>query len=202
MLHGTHFQVENEEELPEDKIWGPYLWYFNDGSISDANRRLKKEQYNWPYKWFNNKKFSSRGSLKRRLALSNGAPASNVNSFLGNSDYTMVQGASYKYTVYTDEEGYFQLSNIRTENKYYLQAYTSEWSSKYTDIGGVIGNFTYNEEIEIKKDSSLDLGKIEWKAKDYELIWQIGTYDRTSKGFKNGGVSYRDFQTEEAPAEF
>lgn len=42
MLHGTHFQVENEEELPEDKIWGPYLWYFNDGSISDANRRLKK----------------------------------------------------------------------------------------------------------------------------------------------------------------
>lgn len=202
MLHGTHFQVENEEEFPEDKIWGPYLWYFNDGSISDANRRLKKEQHNWPYKWFNNKKFSSRGSLKGRLVLSNGAPASNVNLFLGNSDYTMVQGASYQYTGYTDEEGYFQLNNIRTENKYYLQAYTSEWSSKYTNIGGIIGNFTYNEEIEVKKDSSLDLGKIEWKIKDYELIWQIGTYDRTSKGFKNGGVSYRDFQTEEAPAEF
>lgn len=94
------------------------------------------------------------------------------------------------------------MNNIRTENKYYLRAYTSEWSSKYTDIGGIIGNFTYNEEIEVKKDSSLDLGKIEWKIKDYELIWQIGTYDRTSKGFKNGGVYYKDFQTEEAPAEF
>ena len=63
----------------------------------------------------------------------------------------MVQGATYQYTGYTDEEGYFELNNIRTEDRYYLQAYTSEWSSKYTQIGGAIGNFTYKEKIEIRE---------------------------------------------------
>lgn len=202
MLHGTHFEVENIEEFPKDKVWGPYLWYFNDGSVSDANRRLKKEKDNWPYKWFNNKKFLSRGSLKGKLVLSNGAPASNVNLFLGTMNYTMVQGASYQYSGYTDEEGYFQINNIRTDNKYFLQAFTSEWSSKYTSIGDVIGNFTYSKEIEIEKDNLLDLGTIEWKVQNFETIWQIGTYDRTSRGFKNGGIEYKDFQTEEAPANF
>lgn len=186
MLHGTHFQVENKKEFPKDKIWDPYLWHFNDDGISNANRRLKKEKHNWPYKWFNNKNFSRRGSLKGRLVLSNGEPASYVNLFLGTSNYTMVQGASYQYARYTDEEGYFQLNNIRTENKYYLQAYTSEYSSKYTSIGGVLGNFTYKEEIEIKED--IYLGRVEWKLENFETDWQIGTYDRTSKRFKNGGT--------------
>lgn len=88
MLRGTHFQFEKEKVFTKAKVWDPYLCYFNNGSISDGNRRLKKDQHNWPYKRFNNK-YSSRGPLKARLVLLIGALASNANLLLENSDYTM-----------------------------------------------------------------------------------------------------------------
>ncbi|EGV61542.1 polysaccharide lyase [Yamadazyma tenuis] len=201
MLHGTHFEVEYDETFVDNKVWGPYLWYFNDGSVSDANRRWKKESFNWPYKWLNDKDYQARSSVSGRIVLENGSPAGNVNVFLGaTNNYTMLQGAAYQYYGYTDEEGYFSIDNVRSGEKYYLQAFPSEWSAKSTDIGQISGNFTYKKQISLKKDT--DLGTIKWKTPTDKLVWQIGTYDRTTKGFKYGAVKYQDFQTEQCPSDF
>lgn len=198
MLHGTHFEVEYDETFLDGKVWGPYLFYFNDGDKSDANRRMIKERQNWPYKWFQDNEYLSRGSVKGRLVLSDGSPASNVNLFLSKSNnYTMLEGAGYQYYSYTDDDGYFQINNVRTASDYWLQAFSSEWS------GGidVIGNYTYSKQITIRSDSSTNLGQIKWDL-DHETIWSIGNYDRTTKGFEYGGKVYEDYQTELCPADY
>lgn len=201
MLHGTHFEVEYDENFLAGKVYGPYLFYFNDGSISDANRRLKKEQLTWPYKWYNDTSYLDRSSISGRLILSTGAPAANVNLFLGpTNNYTMVQGSAYQYYGYTDEQGYFTISNIRNNHKYWLQAFNSEWGSLNTDIGTVTGNFTYEHQIDLRQDH--DLGEIIWHTNNQTTLWQIGTYDRTTKGFKYGALKYQDFQTELCPGDF
>lgn len=198
MLHGTHFQVDTPESFPQNKLWGPYLFYFNNGDLSDANRRMTKERFNWPYQWLSDDKYLSRGSVKGRLVLSDGSPASNVNLFLGKTNnYTMLQGADYQYYSYTDDDGYFEIKNVRTEQKYWLQAFSSEWS----DID-VTGNYTYPKQISLQNGKTTSLGKIKWSNDDHETIWQIGTYDRTTKGFLHGALIYEDFQTELCPGDY
>lgn len=198
MLHGTHFQVDTPESFPVDKLWGPYLFYFNNGDISDANRRMTKERLNWPYKWLSDSDYLSRGSVKGRLVLSDGTPASNVNLFLGKSNnYTMLQGADYQYYSYTDDDGNFEIKNVRTNQKYWLQAFASEWS----DID-VIRNYTYPKQISVKNGQSTSLGSIKWSNDDHDTIWQIGTYDRTTKGFKYGALKYENYQTDLCPGDY
>lgn len=213
MLHGTHFEAASSEAFPKDKLWGPYLWYFNDGSVSDANRRLLKERRNWPYRWLDDPEYLNRGKLQGRLLLPDGSPAASMNLFLGYTDnYTMVQGSGYQYYSYTDDNGYFSISDVRVDQDYYLQAFPSEWTGKDTPSGDVVGHFLLPHAIKVQPEKVTDLGDIQWQQKlpdstasnpkGHETIWQIGSYDRTTKGFKYAADTYRDFQTEMCPGDY
>lgn len=50
MIHGTHFQVSAVDTFPDGKMWGPWLWYLNDGSKADAEQRAREEFSAWPCK--------------------------------------------------------------------------------------------------------------------------------------------------------
>lgn len=39
----TWLQVSAVDVFPNGKIWGPWLWYLNDGSLPDAAKRSKAE---------------------------------------------------------------------------------------------------------------------------------------------------------------
>ncbi|KAK9452854.1 polysaccharide lyase family 4, domain III-domain-containing protein [Dipodascopsis uninucleata] len=199
MLHGTHFESTVTDNLPKGKIWGPYLWYFNDGSSDDAKARLSYEREKWPYSWLSDTDYQSRGLVEGQIKLSSGEPASFVNVFLGDEGYSMTQGVSYYYKTSTDAEGNFKIENIRARENYVLQAFPSYESADYK-VGDIIDPFV-KLNVTVKKSKSTKLGKLIWEVPNTKTVWQIGAYDRTTLGFAYGALSYQHALIDECPAD-
>ncbi|KAI0118219.1 rhamnogalacturonate lyase [Nemania sp. FL0031] len=184
MIHGTHFMVSSADVFPDGKMWGPWLWYLNDGSKEDAAKKAKKEFGSWPYKWFEDEAYQSRGSVKGQLVLSDGRPAVNAAVFLGdnNPNKTAIDmGSDYYYTTYADANGRFEFSNVRTAS-YGLQA----WSNG-SKIADVTTSFLLND-VTVTKSRTKDLGRLSWAVSKKTKIFQVGDFDRTSYGFQYGGA--------------
>lgn len=170
--------------------------YLNNGSVEDAIERNKAEEAAWPYKWFENSSYQSRGSVSGRLVLDNGKPAAGAAIFLGGPGETISQGTTFQYTAYADSKGEFRIEGVRTESNWTLQA----WSNGGTAIGGVTTVFSHGT-FAVKKGKNLDLGKLTWKTQQGRTdIWQIGDFDRKSVGFAYGGAPYTHGLVDNCPA--
>lgn len=185
MIHGTHFQAISRDAFVEGKVWGPWLWYLNDGSKDDAARRAKKEESAWPYKWFENKAYQSRGKIQGKLVLSDGRPAAGAAVFLGDNNNasisTLDQGKDYYYTTYADKDGKFDIKDIRT-GSYALYAWSN--GGKLADV---ITNFTQNDVV-IREGKNTNLKELTWKVTDKKnRIFQLGDFDRKTDGFALSG---------------
>ncbi|KAK8060064.1 hypothetical protein PG996_009994 [Apiospora saccharicola] len=113
----SHFRVGEKIAQPADKIWGPWLWYLNDGDVKNAETKAREELAKWPYPWLKDPAYQSRGGVTGQLRLSDGRPASGAAIFLGETDTTRrpsVQGRNYYYTTQADAEGRFSLQDVRT----------------------------------------------------------------------------------------
>jgi rhamnogalacturonan endolyase len=181
MIHGTHYQAISRDVFADNKVWGPWLWYLNSGSKTDAAARASQEESAWPYKWYNDKAYQSRGKVQGRLLLSDGRPASNAAVFLGDNNNssisTLDQGKDYYYTSYTDAAGRFSFKNVRT-GAYALQA----WSNGGA-LYDVLTNYTHND-VTIRKGDTTNLKDLTWKISDKsKRIFQIGALDRKTDGF-------------------
>jgi rhamnogalacturonan endolyase len=209
MIHGTHFQVSAVDDFPAGKMWGPWLWYLvskpifrdhcleffmstngslfffafcgqNDGSHSDVASRAAAEFAAWPYAWLEDEAYQSRGTVKGRLVLSDGRPAANAAVFLGDNKPTKTaldMGSDYYYTDYADENGYFEIKNVR-KAAYGFQA----WSN-----GGIIGDVSTSvlqNDVVVSQGQVTDLGTVSWAVSPRKKIFQIGEFDRQSKGFR------------------
>ncbi|XHG08895.1 hypothetical protein AWENTII_011985 [Aspergillus wentii] len=185
MIHGTHFQASSSDAFPDGKVWGPWLWYLNDGSKSDAKDRADKEFASWPYTWFDDADYHSRGSVSGRLVLSDGRAASGASVFLGDNHpnkTALDMGTLYYYTSQADDKGNFIFENVRT-GEYGLQA----WSDG-GEIRDVSTTLQYNDvKVEEKENK---LGQINWDSPPRNIIFQIGDFDRKTLGFKYGGSPY------------
>ncbi|KAH7137363.1 polysaccharide lyase family 4, domain III-domain-containing protein [Dactylonectria estremocensis] len=193
----SHFRVGQKTTQPVGKVWGPWLWYLNNGSIADVQQRRKQELKHFPYSWLNNAAYKSRGGVQGTLRLSDGRVASNAAVYLGDTDTTIrpsIQGSNYYYTTYTNDKGRFSFDDVRT-GSYGLYAW-----SKGGKLADVYTNFTKSA-VKITKDKTLNLGQLSWTVSDKsKRIWQIGEFDKTAEGFKNGGVPYQHGLTEQSPA--
>jgi rhamnogalacturonan endolyase len=195
MVHGTHLCAEFSEEIPQGKIWGPWLFYFNDGDLDDVSKRVKEEDKKWPYKWLKDEKYHDRGNVKGQILLEDGTPASGAAVFLGEPGRTVSQGAHYQYTGYADEEGNFEFKNVRREKEYALQAWASNKSDKLRNVSTVF------EKNNITIEKNTNLGKLKWELpKDRSPVWQIGAFDRLSDGFKNSDKPRVHGLSDESPA--
>ncbi|KAI1309547.1 rhamnogalacturonate lyase [Xylaria venustula] len=184
MIHGTHFMVSSSDVFPDGKTWGPWLWYLNDGSKEDAVKRADGEISTWPYAWFEDEAYTSRGSVTGQLVLSDGRPAANAAVFLGDNTpnkTALDMGSDYYYTTYADAQGRFKFENVRTA-EYGLQA----WSNG-SNIADVTTSFLHND-VAVTKSRKTDLGRLEWDVSTKEKIFQVGDFDRTSYGFQYGGA--------------
>ncbi|OBT83679.1 hypothetical protein VE02_07564 [Pseudogymnoascus sp. 03VT05] len=196
MLHGTHFMASASDAFPVGKVWGPWLWYLNDGSLNDASHKAKKEISTYPYPWFDNDAYQSRGSVSGKLILSDGRPASNAAVFLGDNhpnETTLDMGRYYYYTAYTDKAGNFQFKNVRSAS-YAFQAWANGGA-----IGDVSTTFMKNDVV-VSKKKLTNLGHLTWKTQERRSIFQIGDFDRTSLGFAYGGAPHEHALVVNCPA--
>ncbi|KAM0815909.1 putative Polysaccharide lyase family 4, domain III-domain-containing protein [Seiridium cardinale] len=192
----SHFRVGQTTPQPVGKIWGPWLWYLNDGDLDDVENQRQTELQNWPYSWLDDAAYQSRGELSGALKLSDGRAASGAAVYLGDTDTTvrpLVQGSNYYYTTYTDADGKFSFSDVRSGD-YGLYA----WSSG-GDIADVYTNFT-SSGVAISNGRTTDLGTLSWEVPGLESIFQIGDFDKKALGFKNGGPPYQHGVADESPA--
>ncbi|KAI9150493.1 Rhamnogalacturonate lyase [Paramyrothecium foliicola] len=184
MLHGTHFQVTANNTIPVGKMWGPWLWYLNDGSHDDVDSRADAEYSAWPYEWLNDTGYQSRGTVRGQLKLSDGRPASGAAVFLGDSNpqrTSLNQGSNYYYTTYADSEGNFFFEDVRSAT-YGLQA----WAN-----GGAIGDVStvlLENNVAVAKDEETDLGTVNWETTGKTALFQVGTFDRLANEFDYGGA--------------
>ncbi|KAF1978961.1 rhamnogalacturonate lyase-like protein [Bimuria novae-zelandiae CBS 107.79] len=184
MIHGTHYLARSSDNFTDGKTWGPWLWYLNDGSKSDAKKRWKKEDKAWPYSWFKDTAYQSRGSVSGKLILSDGRPAAGAAVFLGDSNSalsTADQGKDYYYTAYADKQGKFEIDDVRT-GTYGLYAWGNGGS-----IADVTTSFVKNDVV-VAKEKTTHLKTLDWTVTDKsKRIFQIGDFDRTSRGFAHSG---------------
>ncbi|KAF2740570.1 rhamnogalacturonate lyase-like protein [Polyplosphaeria fusca] len=180
MIHGTHYQALSSDQSADGKTWGPWLWYLNNGSKMDAAHRWRKEETAWPYNWFKDSAYQSRGAIQGRLVLSDGRPAAGAAVFLGDNNSnltTLDQGRDYYYTTYADEDGVFEILSVRS-GTYGLYA----WSN-----GGNLAHITttlVRNNIVISKDKQTELETIFWSSIDRNSrVFQIGDFDRQTTGF-------------------
>ncbi|KAF2026874.1 hypothetical protein EK21DRAFT_92001 [Setomelanomma holmii] len=192
----SHFRVGVKTVQPVGKIWGPWLWYLNNGSLYDAHQRAAHERTTYPYAFLNNSAYHSRGSIKGKLTLSDGRPAAGAAIFLGDTDTStrpLVQGSGYYYTTFADAIGSFSISKLRS-GSYGLIA-----ASNGGAIGDVYTNLTLSP-ITIAADKTTDLGSLTWSIPTKRRkIFQIGAFDKKATGLTNSGPHVHGL-TEKSPA--
>jgi rhamnogalacturonan endolyase len=131
-----------------------------------------------------------------RLVLSNGRPAAGASIFLGDNasnSSTLDQGQHYYYIATAAANGSFRIENVRA-GAYALYAWPN---GGITDI---TTQFVRNN-ITVQKNTRTELASSVWRTDARgKTIFQIGTFDRKTVGFKNGGAPYQHGLVEESPA--
>jgi rhamnogalacturonan endolyase len=202
MLHGTHYQALSSDAFRVGKTWGPWLWYLNNGSKSDAQSRATHEYSSWPYEWFSSKQdgqgnYQSRGTVSGTLRLSDGRPAAGAAVFLGDNhpnETTLDMGRYNYYNGYADDDGYFEFQNVRN-GTYGLQA----WSNG-GDIADVTSTYLQND-VKVSAKRMTDLGNVKWQLPTRGVnMFRVGDFDRKALGFKYGGAPYQHALVANCPA--
>jgi rhamnogalacturonan endolyase len=182
MLVSGHFGTP-QVAIPSGKIYGPWLVYFNNGSLSDAEAQAATESAAWPYSWLSNSSYPlSRTTVSGSLHLADGRAAAGAVITLakpGGDVYS--QGADYIFTTHADANGNFSLPKVRP-GSYSLYA----WAN-----GSSIGDVTdqYERDNITVSGTTQNLGTLTWTPALYShLLWQIGTADRKADEFNLGSA--------------
>ncbi|XVF36558.1 hypothetical protein REPUB_Repub19eG0067900 [Reevesia pubescens] len=175
------------------KVFGPVFIYLNsamqeDDPLSlweDAKEQMITEVQSWPYTFPASEDFpksDQRGAVSGRLLVkdryvdddsipANGAyiglaPPGNVGSW-------QRECKDYQFWTKTDENGYFLINDIRTDD-YNLYAW----------VPGFIGDYRYDVPITITPGSDIDVGELIYEApRNGPTLWEIGQPDRSAAEF-------------------
>jgi rhamnogalacturonan endolyase len=110
MLVSRHFGTP-AVTIPSGKVYGPWLVYFNSGSLADAQAQVAIQQAEWHYSWLVNAAYPlARTTVTGTLRLADGRPAAGAQVTLGQSGGDLyAQGAGYIYTTKADANGTYSL---------------------------------------------------------------------------------------------
>jgi rhamnogalacturonan endolyase len=161
------------------KMGGPFFLYVNDGKSideiwADAKKKATIESSRWPYSWMNHPDYPlHRGTVTGKLIIKNQSTnGAHVILASPNIDW-QAQSLGYIFSSRANADGSFKLPSVRP-GKYSLYAFTDNVTEEYI-----------KNNIEVQSDKTTDLNTLIWIPEDNgEKIFQIGTADRTTKGFK------------------
>jgi rhamnogalacturonan endolyase len=187
---GVHVNADQEWQ----KIYGPWMLYFNhaasnDALWDDAKKKAAEERAAWPFKWMNSPAYpltDQRGSVSGQLRIDDPQypAASAANAWVGlaaASPNWQQQSDGYQFWVHADKEGRFHIPAVRA-GRYTL----------YSFVAGVMDEFRKND-IDVAQGADLNLGSLAWQPLRYgKQIWQIGVPDRSAEEFRHGD-NYRQW---------
>lgn len=183
-------------------MWGPWLFYVNDGNLHDAEKRSKQETAAWPYSWLKDTDYQKRGTVTGKIVLSDGRPASGAAVFLGDENgwETNNQGTDYQYTTYANSKGVFTFKDVRRQKPYRLLAWAN--GGDLADVSGVHNGtmVSFACKHSSGKNDIVNLGTITWKVPQREVGWRIGDFDRKTLGFELGGAPMEHGLSDKCPA--
>lgn len=179
--HSNHFGSETVSmAVGQQKIYGPYLFYINQGTreemVADAKKTAYGERKAWPYLWFKNDQYPlKRGTVTGKIKLNPVFKTTKLQVVLAKpSVKPHLQGDGYMFWTETDKDGNFSISNVRPgQYAVYAWALNGEATGSYE-----------SKTITVKAGQN-KLGTFEWKPDRYEqLLWMIGEADHRATGFK------------------
>lgn len=176
-LTSSHFGTPNII-IPTgwSKLYGPWLIYVNkfnneEEMILDLNTQANIEKNKIPYNWTNDSLYPlDRRTLKGRI-IDNIKATVVIHSSL--EEEFDKQTLGYSYFTNTDENGYFQINNIRP-NDYKINIYP---------ISGYNCEVLLTSTVSLLKDDK-DLGEFNILTEEPNIIWAISQTNRKSNNFK------------------
>ena len=196
-FHGNHFGgVSVYMNNGQSKYYGPHLIYANYSNassvatahsemVADAKQRAAVEQSAWPYNWLRDESIKKRGTVIGQITLS----AENAAYFKTTKlqvilaqpgSKPMLQGTGYQFWTETDENGNFNINNVR-EGSYTLYAYA---------LNGAATGYYEKADVAVTANATTSVGTLTWTPDKYgdnsKILWKIGEADHLSMGKLSG----------------
>jgi len=183
----THFESDDN---PWRKLYGPFLIYVNadaedaDAMWTDAKNKAAEEKTLWPYSWVDHSLYplaTGRGAVTGALNITDGSnPAGALIILAQPTDGTVDtnwqrQGKDYIIWTEAAADGSFTIEKVRP-GEYTL----------YANVPGVLDEYELNG-VTVTPGTTNTLGQLNWIPRTHgQLIWQIGTPDRTAAEYLHG----------------
>ena len=196
-FHGNHFGgVSVYMNNGQSKYYGPHLIYANYSNassvatahsemIADAKQRAAVEQSAWPYNWLRDESIKKRGTVIGQITLSAEDAAyfktTKLQVILAQpGSKPMLQGTGYQFWTETDENGNFNINNVR-EGSYTLYAYA---------LNGAATGYYEKADVAVTANATTSVGTLTWTPDKYgdnsKILWKIGEADHLSMGKLSG----------------
>lgn len=196
-FHGNHFGgVSVYMNNGQSKYYGPHLIYANYSNassvatahsemVADAKQRAAVEQSAWPYNWLRDESIKKRGTVIGQITLSAEDAAyfktTKLQVILAQpGSKPMLQGTGYQFWTETDENGNFNINNVR-EGSYTLYAYA---------LNGAATGYYEKADVAVTANATTSVGMLTWTPDKYgdnsKILWKIGEADHLSMGKLSG----------------
>jgi rhamnogalacturonan endolyase len=188
------------------QIYGPWLFYFNNGSNGaacwlDSQNQVAAEQQAWPYTWLTNTVYqprSQRAIVSGRLVISDPLrpQASAAGAWIGLAapdsggenapNNWQLQSDGYQFWTQVAEDGTFTLPPVTTFSPYGGAA-TYQLYAYCAGTNGSVGEFRAGP-FSFSPGTVTNLGTLTWTVphQGSSVAWEIGYPDRTAVEFRHG----------------
>nr|GLL38622.1 uncharacterized protein LOC109172756 [Ipomoea trifida] len=174
------------------KVFGPVFLYLNRDSSDnprvlweDAKQQMLEETKSWPYNFPKSKDYVAgnlRGTIIGQLIIRDRhmnkevTPAKSARIGLappGEAGSWQHDVKGYQFWTQTDSYGHFEINAIRPGNY-----------SLYAWIPGILGDYKYNVDLNIKSGDNINVGDLVYNPpRNGPTLWEIGIPDKKAAEF-------------------